>query len=39
MATRAAEDLGLAWDGGFWVDLARADEIQPPAARYQVLEQ
>ncbi len=39
VATRAAEDLGLAWDGGFWVDLARIDVIEPPVTRYQVLEQ
>lgn len=39
VATRAAEDLGLAWDGEFWVDLARIDETRPPASRYQVLEQ
>ena len=39
VATQAAEDLGLGWDGGFWVDLGRIDEIKLPARRYQVLEQ
>lgn len=37
VATRAAEDLGLAWDRRFLVDLLPEVSGRPPTIRYRVL--
>ena len=37
VATTAARDLGLTWDGGFCVDLGRQGTTKPPATNYEVL--
>lgn len=37
IATKAAKDLGLIWDGSFWVDLGPKDAGKAPTTNYQVL--
>ena len=37
VAAQAAKDLGLSWDGGYWVDVLRKDAGKRPTTNYMVL--